>query len=393
MGEASSTSTLSTLIPSGGVCGVLSIMPRIWRAAASADAGSSASFTPPALPRPPACTCAFTTTFPPRRSAIARAWVGVSATSPPGTGTPNWRRIALAWYSWIFLARSRSPALPCSLGSPSAAPRRLAPLGGPPYPLGSPSAAPRRLAPLGGSPYPLGSPSAAPRRLAPLGGSPCSLGSPSAAPRRLAPLGGSPYPLGSPSAAPRPSSHSDLAQEPDDGIVVFGDDALLERDDGVVRDVDMLGADLGAALRDVAETQARLDPGQLLAVMGIQRVHLQLRQPHEEARARERRLVLLVVADHVTDVLAQEALDTLAELVAALDVLLKHAPRTVGLLGPGPEGRNRLRLLVVEGDVRRQGPGEGEGLHGRHGEGLTGRERVHPRHAHEPRLAVDLGAA
>src|SRR3990170_2991703 len=230
MGEASSTSTLSTLIPSGGVCGVLSLMPRIWRAATSADAGSPASFTPPALPRPPACTCAFTTTVPPRRSAIARAWAGVSATSPPGTGTPNWRRIALAWYSWIFMARSRSPGLPCSLGSPSAAPRRLAP------------------------------------------------------------LGGSPYPLGSPSAAPRPSSHSDLAQEPDDGIVVFGDDALLERDDGVVRDVDMLGADLGAALRDVAETQARLDPGQLLAVVGVQRVHLQLRQPHEEARARERRL-------------------------------------------------------------------------------------------------------
>src|SRR3989304_2532223 len=353
MGEASSTSTLSTLIPSGGVCGVLSIMPRIWRTAASADAGSSASFTPPALPRPPACTCAFTTTLPPRRSAIARAWAGVSATSPPGTGTPNWRRIALAWYSWIFKARSRSPALPCSLGSPSAAPRRLAPLGGSPYPLGSPSAAPRRLAPLGGSPYP----------------------------------------LGSPSAAPRPSSHSDLAQEPDDGIVVLGDDALLERDDGVVRDVDMLGADLGAALRDVEEPQARLAPGQLLAVVGVQRVHLQLRQPHEEARARERRLVVLVVADDVADVLAQEALDALAELLAALDILLEHAPRAVGLLGPGPEGGNRLRLLVVEGDVRRQVPDEREGLHGRDGDGLTGRERVHPRHAQEPRLAVDLRAA
>ena len=82
-------------MPSGGVCGVLSIMPRICLAAASAPAGSSASLTPPALPRPPACTWAFTTTRPPSRSAIARASAGVSATSPCGTGTPNSRRIAL----------------------------------------------------------------------------------------------------------------------------------------------------------------------------------------------------------------------------------------------------------------------------------------------------------
>ncbi len=64
-------------------------------AAASAPAASSASFTPPALPRPPACTCALTTTRPPSFCATARAWAGVSATSPFGTGTPNSFRIAL----------------------------------------------------------------------------------------------------------------------------------------------------------------------------------------------------------------------------------------------------------------------------------------------------------
>src|SRR5690242_17489959 len=94
-------------MPSGGVCGVFSIMPRICLAAASAPTGSSASFTPPALPRPPACTWAFTTTLPPRRSAMARACAGVSATSPPGTGTPNSFRIALPWYSWIFMRSGR----------------------------------------------------------------------------------------------------------------------------------------------------------------------------------------------------------------------------------------------------------------------------------------------
>ena len=38
--------------------------------------GAAASFTPPALPRPPTRTCAFTTTGPPMRSAAARAAVG-----------------------------------------------------------------------------------------------------------------------------------------------------------------------------------------------------------------------------------------------------------------------------------------------------------------------------
>ncbi len=100
-------------MPSGGVWGVLSRIPRICRAAASAPAASSASFTPPALPRPPAWTWAFTTTRPPRRSAMARASSGVAATSPRGTGTPNSRRSAFAWYSWIFMA-SRESAAPRS---------------------------------------------------------------------------------------------------------------------------------------------------------------------------------------------------------------------------------------------------------------------------------------
>src|SRR5437867_10434533 len=89
-------------MPSGGVCGVLGIMPRICPAAGSARWGSSATLVPRALPRPPACTCALTTTRPPSRSAIARACAGVSATSPFGTATPNSRNSALAWYSWIF---------------------------------------------------------------------------------------------------------------------------------------------------------------------------------------------------------------------------------------------------------------------------------------------------
>src|SRR3954454_169411 len=75
-------------------------MPRMSAARAAASSGLCATFTPPALPRPPVLTCALTTTVPPpSRSAPARASSGVSATAASSTGTPcsanRWR----AWYS------------------------------------------------------------------------------------------------------------------------------------------------------------------------------------------------------------------------------------------------------------------------------------------------------
>src|ERR1700730_10219304 len=296
MGEASSTSTLSTLMPSGGVCGVLSIMPRICLAAASAPTASSASFTPPALPRPPACTWALTTTLPPRRWAIARAWAGVSATSPPGTGTPNSLRMALPWYSWIFIERSLLAA------------------------------------------------------------------------------------------------EAELAQHPHHRVVAVGH-ALLQRDDAVVGDVDVLRADLGAALGDVAEPDARVVAQEPGAIHGVERVHLERGGLDEEARAREGLLLLLVVADHVADVLAQEALDALVELLPALDVLLHHPVLAVRVRRLEPQRRHLLGLHVVVGDVGDQVPDQGEGPDGGHRDRLPLLEHVHPGHAHEARLAVDVRAA
>ena len=103
----------------------------------------------------------------------------------------------------------------------------------------------------------------------------------------------------------------------------------------------MLRADLGAALRDVAvaDTGIRLEVRHAVAL--VHRVHLEPGDAHQEARPRE--LVLgLVVAQHVAHVLAQEALDALAELLDALDVLLLPAPR---LLGRVLRRRERLDAL------------------------------------------------
>ena len=88
--SATVTSTFSTVRP-------LMSMPRIAVAFSRASAGVVQYFTPPALPRPPTCTCAFTITADavPRR-ASASAASGVVAMSPVGIGTPGRRRISLA---------------------------------------------------------------------------------------------------------------------------------------------------------------------------------------------------------------------------------------------------------------------------------------------------------
>ena len=68
-------------------------------ACSSASSGVLASFTPPALPRPPALTCALTTTAPPISSAAALASAAVSTVLPRVTGTSCLAKSSFAWYS------------------------------------------------------------------------------------------------------------------------------------------------------------------------------------------------------------------------------------------------------------------------------------------------------
>src|SRR6266487_4417847 len=119
MSLASVTSTRRTVWP-------LMSMPRIAAAFCSASAGSAASRTPPALPRPPVLTWALTTTAVPSRSATARACSAVSATSPGRTGTPCAANSSLAWYS----LRSTAAAYRAPRGVRSATIRRAARSGG-----------------------------------------------------------------------------------------------------------------------------------------------------------------------------------------------------------------------------------------------------------------------
>src|SRR5438105_5470485 len=77
-------------------------IPMIWAAACSASAGVLASLIPPAFPRPPTGTCAFTATGPISRAAAA-ASAGVLATFPGGMAMPKDARTSFAWYSSSFM--------------------------------------------------------------------------------------------------------------------------------------------------------------------------------------------------------------------------------------------------------------------------------------------------
>ena len=131
----------------------------------------------------------------------------------------------------------------------------------------------------------------------------------------------------------------------------------------------------------------------IAAIRLVQGMHLVDRRAHEHRRAHEL-LVLFVCAEHVTDVLAQEALDAFAELLRPLDLVLIHPPRAVGRVGLARlEGRNALVDLVVPRHVRHEVLDHRERFHRRHRDRLVRRVVGHPRHAHQLRPAVDLGGA
>src|SRR3954469_16728123 len=111
MSLASVTRILWTMWP-------LMSRPRMPLAFSTASSGVSASFTPPALPRPPVLTWALTTTGLPMRSATPRAASAVSTVSPGSTGTPCLAKSSFAWYSMrstrgpVFFGPTRRGSIP-----------------------------------------------------------------------------------------------------------------------------------------------------------------------------------------------------------------------------------------------------------------------------------------
>jgi hypothetical protein len=116
-------------------------------------------------------------------------------------------------------------------------------------------------------------------------------------------------------------------------------------------------------------------------------MHFERSRTHEEPRS-PKLLLLTVLAQNVADILAKEALDALAKFLNAIHIALVHLPRDAG---PWLKRGNLLIDFEIPGDISDQILNHRESLHGKDGDGLIKRERVHARFACEPRPAIDLG--
>ncbi len=122
-------------------------------------------------------------------------------------------------------------------------------------------------------------------------------------------------------------------------------------------------------------------------------MHLERGDVNKVARANEL-VVLAVLAQDVTDILAKEALDALAKFLHAFDVHLLHAPCAIRRVGrAGPKLLDGFLDGEVPGDVGDQVPNQRKRVHGLDDHGHIQVQIAEPRHAHEFGHAVDLGRA
>src|SRR5690606_6907600 len=150
---------------------------------------------------------------------------------------------------------------------------------------------------------------------------------------------------------------------------------------------------LPISLGDVAVAESVLGLRLVHTIGRVEWVHLQLRDPHEIPRPGEGGFVLLVVPDHVADVLAQETFDAFAEFLCPLHIDLLHAVLTQSQLGWWGERRDLPRLDVVVGHIGDEVTRHRERAHRRHGDDLVLAEGRQPRHTQQARPTVDLRRA
>ena len=133
--------------------------------------------------------------------------------------------------------------------------------------------------------------------------------------------------------------------DPGNGVVKGTGHALLQRNNGIVSDVDVFGTDLRTAFGDVAQANAEGILELAQAVCCIEGMHGQGSDAHHEAWSGK--VVAPMVTQHMTDVLAQEAFNALVELLQTIDIILLHAVCTIGLTRLRGEGLDAFVDFVV----------------------------------------------
>src|SRR5688572_13959165 len=106
-------------------------------------------------------------------------------------------------------------------------------------------------------------------------------------------------------------SGAQFAEDPAERIVETVGNSLFQRDDGIVRYVNIFWTYFCAALRYVTHPNSGRTPYELGAVFRVERMHLEFGKANEKPRAVEARLVVGMIPDDVANVLAEKALDAL----------------------------------------------------------------------------------
>src|SRR5690242_15865938 len=78
---------------------------------------------------------------------------------------------------------------------------------------------------------------------------------------------------------------ANFADQAKDRVIKLVHNAFLERNDGIVGDVNAFGADFRAAFRDVAKTDAERFFQERSARSGVERMHFKARDANEESGA------------------------------------------------------------------------------------------------------------
>src|SRR5689334_7573898 len=93
--------------------------------------------------------------------------------------------------------------------------------------------------------------------------------------------------------------------------------------------MNLLRANLGAALGDVTKTNPLCLTQLLSSILYVERVHLERGGINQETRP-DKLIMFAMVAENVTNVLAQKAFDAFPKFLDAVDVALLHPPGAVG---------------------------------------------------------------
>ena len=139
--------------------------------------------------------------------------------------------------------------------------------------------------------------------------------------------------------------------QPSQRVIKFIHHSFFQRNNPVVRDLNLLRTNLGAAFRDVALPDPVGFAQLRYPIFGIERVHLQGGRVNQETRP-DKAIVHLMIAQDVADILTKKTLDTFPELLHPIDVFLLHPPGPVWCVGRSRLKRLNLFLhLKVPGDV------------------------------------------